>query len=113
LNPTTTLGDISPLEALSHNVPDYDRLKVFGSRCFPCLRNQRENKLSPKSKPCVFLGYPRIPRNQDGYLCYDPVDHKLYVSRDVRFVEGEFSLNRLLKGEEPAPEYQLKNYSNI
>jgi len=50
-NPTSVLGGISPYEALHHRVPEYFKLRVFGSKCYPNLRPYRENKLSDKSAP--------------------------------------------------------------
>lgn len=57
------------------------------------MRAYRHSKLDGKSTPCVFLGYPT---NQDGYICYDPQNGKSYISRDVVFIETDFSLNLLL-----------------
>ena len=36
--------------------------------------------------PCTFLGYAN---NQKGYRCFDPKNNKLYVSRNVSFLENE------------------------
>lgn len=68
-------------------------LKVFGSKCFTCVRCHREDKLSTKSKACIFLEYSQ---SQTGYLGYDPTELKLYSSRDVQFIECDFWLNSLL-----------------
>lgn len=69
---------------------EYDKSKVFGCRCYPCIRAYRTSKLGPKSVTCVLLGFLA---NQDGYLCFDPKLNKMYVSRDVQFYEDDFSLN--------------------
>lgn len=33
--------------------------------------------------------------NQDGYLCFNLVQWKLFSSRNAKFLEGDFSLNHL------------------
>lgn len=84
---------------LFQQAPDYRKLRVFGPRCYPCLRSYQPNKLSQKSVPCVFLGYLQ---NQDAYLCYDLVGRKMYSLRDVRFNEEDFTLNKYLAEEQEA-----------
>lgn len=42
---------------LFQKYPDYGSLRIFGSKCFPCLRDYVKNKLELPSLPCVFLGY--------------------------------------------------------
>lgn len=84
LNPSVVLGGKSPFEILFGTSPNYSKLKVFGCKSFPCLRSYRHSKLDPKSTPCVFIGYPA---NHDSYLCLDPDSGKIYISRDVKFLE--------------------------
>lgn len=62
-------------------------LKPFGCCCYPWLKPYAANKLSPKSSPCIFLGY--YPHTK-GYKCYDPSTTKVYISKHVKFVETEF-----------------------
>ncbi|RVW42670.1 Retrovirus-related Pol polyprotein from transposon TNT 1-94 [Vitis vinifera] len=65
--------------------PDLSHLKVFGCTCFVHLSaTQRRDKLDPKAVKCVFLGYSQT---QKGYRCYDTTAKRLFVSRDVQFVE--------------------------
>uniref|UniRef100_A0A2N9GQ59 Uncharacterized protein n=1 Tax=Fagus sylvatica TaxID=28930 RepID=A0A2N9GQ59_FAGSY len=42
------------------------------------------NKLEPRSRLCCFLGYGET---QKGYRCYDPIAHRLRISRHVVFWE--------------------------
>ncbi|KAL6324620.1 hypothetical protein AAG906_013433 [Vitis piasezkii] len=90
--PTTTLNLSSPFELIFHQSPNYSRLKVFGCLCYPWLRPYTSHKLTPRSKPCVFLGYSL---SQSAYLCLDPSTSKIYVSRHVQFVESVFPYTSL------------------
>ncbi|RVW88563.1 Retrovirus-related Pol polyprotein from transposon RE1 [Vitis vinifera] len=90
--PTTTLNLFSPFELIFHKSPNYFRLKVFGCLCYPWLRPYTTHKLTPRSKPCVFLGYSL---SQSAYLCLDPSTSKLYVSHHVQFVESVFPYTSL------------------
>ena len=49
----------------------------------PCSKN----KLDPKSKPCIFLGYSTT---QSAFLCYNTTANKIYLSRHVDFIENVF-----------------------
>jgi hypothetical protein len=82
--PSRILGKISPFEVLHKLEPDYNRLRVFGCKCF--ILTDKNDKLSPKAIPCAFLGYSET---QKGFRCYDLRDDKLYVSRNVTFLENE------------------------
>ena len=56
----------------------------FDFACFVLLQPYEHNKLEPWSRLCCFLGYGET---QKGYRCYDPVSHRLRVSRNVVFWE--------------------------
>jgi transposase InsO family protein len=85
--PTPKLSHISPWEKLFHKPPDLTHLKTFGCLCFPYLRPYNTHKLQPRSTPCLFLGYPSHTK---GYICLDPISHRIYISRHVVFNESEF-----------------------
>ncbi|KAL2932969.1 Retrovirus-related Pol polyprotein from transposon TNT 1-94 [Bienertia sinuspersici] len=85
LLPTSVLNWKSPFEMLFDKPPNYDHLKVIGCFCYPFHKNS--DKFAPRSKRCVFLGYPYA---QKGYKLYDLDTHKILLSRDVFFVEHEF-----------------------
>ncbi|KAK9211490.1 hypothetical protein WN943_000867 [Citrus x changshan-huyou] len=85
--PSAILAMKSPIEKLTGKKLDYSSLRVFGSRCLPCLRRITQNKFDPKSLPCVFLGYSEFYK---GYRCFHPPTGKVYLSRDVVFDEKTF-----------------------
>ena len=83
--PSRVLDFLCPLEVLQQKKPDLSHLKVFGCTCFVHLSaTQRRDKLDPRAVKCVFLGYSQT---QKGYRCYDTTAKRLFVSRDVQFVE--------------------------
>ncbi|XP_026378140.1 uncharacterized protein LOC113272533 [Papaver somniferum] len=67
--------------------PDYNFLKVCGCSCFPWLKPYTSNKLEPRSKHCVFLGYSL---QHKGYRCLEPSTVTVYISRHVTFNETSF-----------------------
>jgi hypothetical protein len=81
--PSKNLNKISPFEKLYDKEPDYSRLRIFGCKCF--VLTDKNDKLSPKAIPCAFLGYSET---QKGFRCYDVKSDKLYVSRNVSFLEN-------------------------
>lgn len=68
------------MEILFKKKSEYDKLQIFGSRCYPSLRPYRDHKLDYKSKPYIFLDYLI---SQDGYSFFDPIERRGYVSRNV------------------------------
>lgn len=91
-NLTPILHGRSPYEALFGRIPEYTKLRVFGSRCYPCLRLYQAHKHDAKSRPCVFVGYSQ---ENDAYLCLEPASRRLFSFRDVCFDEMDFSLNKV------------------
>jgi len=84
---TPLLKNISPLENIFSQVPDYKFLKVFGCACFPSCRPYNSHKFSLRSKPCVFLGYST---HHKGFKCYPPETGHIVISRDVIFHDEVF-----------------------
>lgn len=85
--PTPIINMISPFKVLYKSKPDYNKLHSFGCLCFPCLKPYMKNKLQPRSKPCIFLGYSLY---QHAYFCLEPLSNRIYVSRHVNFMENSF-----------------------
>lgn len=85
--PTPLLSLESPFQRLFGNSPNYNKLRVFGSLCFPWLRPYTMHKLDDRSLPCIFLGYSLT---QSAYHCLHLATGRIYTSRHVKFVEEVF-----------------------
>ncbi|CAA0827038.1 Unknown protein [Striga hermonthica] len=77
----------SPYATLHGTGHNFRHLHSFGCLCFPWLRPYTSNKLQPRSKPCIFVGYSS---SQYAYLCLDPQSHRIYTSRHVTFFYNHF-----------------------
>jgi len=64
--PCTSRSHATPFLLLFGHEPEYSHLRVFGCQCFPNTTATTPHKLEPRSRPCVFLGYPD---NVKGYRC--------------------------------------------
>jgi hypothetical protein len=89
---TQILQNKSPFEKLFNTTPDYSFLKTFGCSCWPNLRPYNSHKLQPRSLECIFLGYSLLHK---GYKCLHLPSGRLYISRDVIFVENKFPFSTL------------------
>jgi len=47
-----------PYDMLHGAKPDISHLRVFGARCFVCIPTELQEKLGPRSREGIFLGYP-------------------------------------------------------
>ena len=88
-------------------------LKVWG--CDAYVKKLQPNKLEPKSKKCVFIGYPKETL---GYTFYHRSEGKIFVANNGSFTEKEF-LSKEVSGRKieldkvivPSPE--LENSSSL
>ena len=85
--PTPILSNISPLEKLFQQQPNYSFLRVFGCECWPYLRPYNRHKMEFHSQRCIFLGYSS---NHRGYKCLDLKSGRVFLSRHVIFNESNF-----------------------
>lgn len=85
--PSTSIKNQIPFTILFQKRPSYDHLRVFGCLCFPNVNHSNLSKLSPRSVPCLFLGYPAHHR---GYRCLNLKTNSIIVSRHVHFEEDIF-----------------------
>ncbi|KAI3507180.1 hypothetical protein L1887_22027 [Cichorium endivia] len=88
--PSTVLKNQSPFELLFNSPPSYAHFRPFGCRVYPYLRDYAANKLSPRSLPCVFLGYCS---RYKGFKCLEPSTSRIYITRHARFDESCFPFN--------------------
>ena len=86
-SPTATLKDKTPFECWFDKKPDISNLRVFGCVCYMHVPNGERQKLDPKSRKGIFVGYPEGTK---GYKLYDPIRKKFVKSRDVLFYERKF-----------------------
>jgi hypothetical protein len=91
--PSSHLGMDSPFFLLFGKQPDYSTFRVFGCKCFPYLGDYQHDKLSPKSLPCVFLGYSI---KQKDYKCLYPPTSRIMSHATLSLMRGSSSLPSLL-----------------
>jgi len=78
--PSRVLDWKSPMEMLKGKNGDILPLKTFGCVCFVQDNRPNVGKLNPRAVKCIFVGYSGT---QKGYVCWSPVEKKLFVSMDV------------------------------
>ncbi|CAL9221762.1 unnamed protein product, partial [Arabidopsis halleri] len=87
ITPSKAIQNQIPHTLLFRQKPTYEHLRVFGCLCFPNLNHSNLPKLSPRTTPCLFLGYPSQHR---GYRCLVLKTNKIIISRHVFFDEDKF-----------------------
>ena len=85
--PTSVLGWQSRWSTLYSTSPDVSQFKVFGCACYPNLRPYTTHKVEPRTRECIFIGYPTHTK---GYLCLNPHIKHVYTSRHVVFNKSKF-----------------------
>jgi len=85
--PSQVLNGKTPYEILHGVKPSYDQLRVFGSSCYTHKRSRDKDKFGPRSRQCIFMGYPF---GKKGWRVYDMETSEFLVSRDVVFQENIF-----------------------
>ena len=78
--PSVVLKNKSPLEIIYQRKIIFNHLRIFGCTCY--VHQNKRDKLDHTSIKAIFLGYSS---KKKGYKCYDPINKKLYISRDVTF----------------------------
>ncbi|MCO5602280.1 hypothetical protein L7F22_056409 [Adiantum nelumboides] len=72
----------------TRKAPSYKHLKIFGCEAYSHILKEFRNKLEPKSRKCIFLGYGES--GEMGYRLWDPESKKVFCSNDVYFNEAKF-----------------------
>jgi hypothetical protein len=60
-------------------------LKIFGCTSY-VYNDNKQDKLDVRAIKTIFLGYSS---QKMGYMCYDPIHKKFYISKNVTFQENE------------------------
>jgi hypothetical protein len=100
----------SPLEILYDRKINIDHLRVFGCVCF--IHKNKIDKLDFTSTKEIFLGYSIFKK---GYKCYDLKTKKLFISRDVTFLEKDSFYKNIEKDQNNhllLSEFVLSSYTN-
>ena len=87
--PSELLSNKTPYEVLTGKAPVYSLLKTFGCLCYASTSLKQIHKFLPRSKACIFLGYPS---GYKGYKLMDLERNKVFISRNVLFHEDIFPL---------------------
>lgn len=83
---TSSVKGVSPFELWFGKQPQIDHLKVFGSKVFTHIPQEKRRKWDRKAEEGVFVGYCE---NTKGFRIWQPEVNKIIVSRDIIFKEDE------------------------
>jgi hypothetical protein len=86
--PTTSLMMKVPQEAWSGINMNVSHLRTFGCIAYAHIPSELRKKLDDRSDKCIFTGYNETSKS---YRLYNPISKKLILSRDVKFLENQFS----------------------
>ena len=103
--PSQLLSNKTPYEVLTGQEPVYDQLRTFGCLCYGSTSPKQRHKFQPRSKACLFLGYPA---GYKGYKLLDLESNQVYISRNVIFHEEVFPM-----AKDPQNEDALKFFTPI
>ena len=86
-SPTSALNEMTPHEAWTGDKPNVEHLRVFGCTAYAHIPKDERQKLDPKARKCIMLGYGTEVK---GYRLFNPETQRILYSRDVIFNETEF-----------------------
>lgn len=90
--PTRALNEmVTPAEKWFGNKPNYDKLRIFGTKAYAWIPDKCRKKLDSKSKKTIFIGYA-----PNGYRLWDMQARKVILARDVKFDENCFPYKGLV-----------------
>jgi transposase InsO family protein len=98
--PTKAVEGKTPFEAWYGYKPSLHNLKVFGCVCFTTVPQVNRDKLDKRAEPGIFIGYSLVSK---AYRVYQPQTKKIFVSRDVQFVEDQSWCWNDKEGRQPTP----------
>lgn len=91
---TSVLTHSSPFQIMFHTPPNYSKLRSFGCLCYLWTQPYGNNKFTPRSVPCVFLGYSLT---QSAFICLDVLNSRVYISRHLVIHETIYPSHLFLK----------------
>ncbi|KAG7546386.1 Integrase catalytic core [Arabidopsis suecica] len=94
--PSQMLSNRTPFEILTGKKPLYDQIRTFGCLCYCSTSPKQRHKFMPRSKACIFLGYPA---GYKGYKVMDLESHRVFISRNVEFCEDVFPMAKEKQSE--------------
>jgi len=111
--PSKVLIGKTPYEVLFDAKPPYDHIKMFGCLCYAHFKPQTEDKVAPRSRKCIFVGYPY---GKKGWKMYDLDTREVFISCDVVFHETIFpfsthQVGHNEKDKQPRPEPYIAKHS--
>ena len=93
--PTRALSGVTPYEAWRGDKPNLSHLRVWGCLAYVHVHRVKRNKLAPRARACVFVGYAPEAK---GWKLYDPSGGRYIIARDVTFQEGVSGTKALVGG---------------
>lgn len=85
--PSKILGTKTPFEIWTGRRPSVKHFKVFGSKAVYLNKKPGKNKLGPKGRDCIMMGYSEQSK---AYRVYDVESKLIITTRDVQFFEEAF-----------------------
>ena len=86
-SPTVSNENKTPYELWTGRIPNVSHLRTFGCICYSHIPRDERQKLDPKAREAIFLGYGTETK---GYRLCDINTKKIFLSRDVIFDEQKF-----------------------
>ena len=90
-SPKKAIDEKVPELMWSRKQPSYKHLRVFGCEAYCHIPKEFRDKLAPKSKKCIFLGYG--DSGEMGYRLWEPEGRQIMRSNDVYFNEEKLHKN--------------------
>ena len=75
----------TPLELWNGRKASLRHICIWG--CIAYVLQSKTTKLEPRSKVCLFVGYPKETR---GGFFYSPQDNQVFVSTNATFLEEDY-----------------------
>ena len=89
-------GDI-PYKRWFGKDPNFDILRIFGSRVYAHIPSVKRKKLDSKAKEMVFVGYSTESK---GYRLLNPENDAIIISRDVKFCKSYMDSRHIVLDEQ-------------